>query len=171
MTPAIRSCAIPTNVYSAATALVFGGYVIFFFAPTNTMLFIGLAGLVLFIGQAFIQVMMLMFLTDSVEYGEWKFGKRNDSVTFSLQPFINKMGGAVASGVTGAIVIISGIISVQRFLFIITQNHCVRNNSTINIRIFRVEQLKTAYTNSASELVSKLVSNKIWYVQFHPKKF
>jgi melibiose permease/lactose/raffinose/galactose permease len=68
---------------------------------------------VLFIGQAFIQVMMLMFLTDSVEYGEWKFGKRNDSVTFSLQPFINKMGGAVASGVAGAIVIISGMSQAQ----------------------------------------------------------
>lgn len=53
--------------------------------------------------------MMLMFLTDSVEYGEWKFRKRNDSVTLSLQPFINKMGGAVASGITGAVVIISGM--------------------------------------------------------------
>ena len=60
-------------------------------------------------GQAFIQLMMLMFLTDSVEYGEWKFRKRNDSVTLSLQSFINKMGGAVASGITGATVIISGM--------------------------------------------------------------
>ncbi len=101
------------KIYSFATILVLAGYVIFFFAPTNTMIFIGAAGLLLFIGQAFIQVMMLMFLTDSVEYGEWKFRKRNDSVTFSLQPFINKMGGAVASGVTGAIVIISGMSTAQ----------------------------------------------------------
>ena len=101
------------SLYAFSTALVVLGYIIFFLAPTNTMLFIGIAGLVLFIGQAFIQVMMLMFLTDSVEYGEWKFGKRNDSVTFSLQPFINKMGGAVASGVAGAIVIISGMSQAQ----------------------------------------------------------
>ena len=73
------------------------------------MLFIGIAGILLFVGQAFIQVMMLMFLTDSVEYGEWKSGKRNDSVTLSLQPFINKMGGAIASGITGATVILSGM--------------------------------------------------------------
>ncbi len=97
------------KLYTAATIMVLVGYVIFFFAPTNTMLFIGSAGLILFIGQAFIQVLTLMFLTDSVEYGEWKFGKRNDSVTFSLQPFINKMGGAIASGITGATVIISGM--------------------------------------------------------------
>ena len=101
------------KIYCFATILVLAGYVIFFFAPTDTMLFIGAAGLLLFIGQAFIQVMMLMFLTDSVEYGEWKFHKRNDSVTFSLQPFINKMGGAVASGVTGAIVIVSGMSTAQ----------------------------------------------------------
>ena len=101
------------KLYAFSTALVVAGYIIFFFAPTNTMLFIGIAGLVLFIGQAFIQVMMLMFLTDSVEYGEWKFHKRNDSVTFSLQPFINKMGGAVSSGVVGAIVILSGMSQAQ----------------------------------------------------------
>lgn len=101
------------KLFSFATLLVVIGYVIFFFAPTNTMLFIGIAGVILFVGQAFIQIMVLMFLTDSVEYGEWKFGKRNDSVTFSLQPFINKMGGAVAGGVTGAIVIISGMKEAQ----------------------------------------------------------
>lgn len=101
------------KLYAFSTALVVTGYLIFFFAPTNTMLFIGIAGLILFVGQAFIQVMTLMFLTDSVEYGEWKFGKRNDSVTFSLQPFINKMGGAIASGVVGAIVIVSGMSQAQ----------------------------------------------------------
>ena len=73
------------------------------------MIFIGIAGMLLFVGQAFIQLLMLMFLADTVEYGQWKLGKRNDSVTFSLQPFINKMGGAVSSGIVGAVVIISGI--------------------------------------------------------------
>ena len=73
------------------------------------MTFIGIAGVLIFVGEAFIQLLMLMFLADTVEYGCWKFGKRNDSVTFSLQPFINKIGGAVASGVVGAIVILSGI--------------------------------------------------------------
>lgn len=96
-------------LYRIATILVVVGYVIFFFAPTSTMLFIGISGVLIFIGEAFIQLLMLMFLADSVEYGAWKFGKRNDSVTFSLQPFVNKMGGAVASGIVGATVIISGI--------------------------------------------------------------
>lgn len=101
------------QLYTFSTILVVVGYIIFFFAPTNTMAFIGIAGVLLFVGQAFIQIMMLMFLTDTVEYGEWKFKKRNDSVTLALQPFVNKFGGAVASGITGAIVIISGMKEAQ----------------------------------------------------------
>jgi len=52
---------------------------------------------------------MLMFLADSVDYGHWKLGKRNDSISFSLQPLINKMGGAIGSGVVLAVIIVSGI--------------------------------------------------------------
>jgi melibiose permease/lactose/raffinose/galactose permease len=96
------------KLYTGATIFVFAGYGVFFFSPMN-MIFIGLAGLLLFLGQAFIQLLMLMFLADTVEYGQWKLGRRNESVTFALQPFINKMGGAVASGIVGATIIISGI--------------------------------------------------------------
>ena len=95
-------------LYATATVLVVAGYLVFFFSPMN-MLFIGTAGVLIFLGQAFIQLLMLMFLADTIEYGQWKLGKRNDSVTLSLQPFINKMGGAVASGVVGVTVILSGI--------------------------------------------------------------
>lgn len=95
-------------LYTAATVLVVLGYIVFFFTPMK-MIYIGTAGVLLFVGQAFIQLLMLMFLADTIEYGQWKLGKRNESVTFALQPFINKMGGAVASGIVGVTVIISGI--------------------------------------------------------------
>jgi melibiose permease/lactose/raffinose/galactose permease len=95
-------------LYASATVLVVLGYIIFFFAPMN-MIFIGAAGIFLFVGQAFIQLLMLMFLTDTVEYGQWKLGRRNESITFSVQPFINKIGGAIANGIVGVTLIISGI--------------------------------------------------------------
>ncbi len=96
-------------LYTFAMFIIFIGYILFFFAPTNTMIFIGMAGVLIFVGQAFIQLLMLMFLADSVDYGHLKFKKRNDSITFSLQPFINKIGAAIANGVVGAVIIISGI--------------------------------------------------------------
>ncbi|HKL99782.1 MAG TPA: glycoside-pentoside-hexuronide (GPH):cation symporter [Mobilitalea sp.] len=95
-------------LYAFATVLVVIGYIIFFFAPMN-MIFIGVAGIFIFVGQAFIQLLMLMFLTDTVEYGQWKLGHRNESITFSVQPFINKIGGAIANGIVGVTLIISGI--------------------------------------------------------------
>jgi melibiose permease/lactose/raffinose/galactose permease len=97
------------QLYLFATILVVVGYIIFFFAPTSTFVFIAISGILIFVGQAFIQLLMLMFLADSVEYGHWKSGKRNESITFSVQPFINKMGGAIASGIISIVIIVSGI--------------------------------------------------------------
>ena len=96
------------KLYSLATVLVVAGYVVFFFAPMN-MIPIAVAGVLLFVGQAFIQTLMLMFLADTVEYGQWKLGKRNDSITFSIQPLINKLGAAMATGVVTLTLIVSGI--------------------------------------------------------------
>lgn len=97
------------TLYTFAIGLITVGYIVFFLAPTNTMLFIGIAGMLLFVGQSFVQLLMLMFLADSVDYGHWKLGKRNDSVSFAIQPFINKLGGAVGSGVMSVVIILSGI--------------------------------------------------------------
>ncbi|MCL2266373.1 MAG: glycoside-pentoside-hexuronide (GPH):cation symporter [Treponema sp.] len=97
------------TLYTGAIASIVLGYIIFFAAPVTTMIFIGIAGVLIFFGQSFIQLLMLMFLADSVDYGHWKLGKRNDSISFSIQPLINKMGGAVGSGIVAAVAIISGI--------------------------------------------------------------
>jgi melibiose permease len=97
------------TLYTGAIISMTAGYLLFFFAPVSTMLFIGIAGVLIFFGQSFIQLLMVMFLADSVDYGHWKLGKRNDSITFSIQPLINKLGGAVGSGVVSVVIIISGI--------------------------------------------------------------
>lgn len=96
------------QLYTAATILVVAGYLLFFFTPMN-LIPIGIAGALLFIGEAFIQILMLMFLTDTIEYGQWKSGKRNEAVTFSVQPLINKIGGAIGTGVMTLTLINSGI--------------------------------------------------------------
>lgn len=96
------------KLYTFATILVVLGYLLFFVSPMN-MIPIGIAGVLLFVGQAFIQLLMLMFLSDTVEYGQWRTGRRNESIILSVQPFINKIGGALATGVVTVTLIISGI--------------------------------------------------------------
>ncbi|MFH1513803.1 MAG: glycoside-pentoside-hexuronide (GPH):cation symporter, partial [Bacillota bacterium] len=93
---AVRKLVSRRKLYSGATLLVVIGYLLFFLAPMD-MAWIGPAGVLIFLGQAFIEMLMLMFLADSIEYGQWKLGRRNESITFSVQPFINKIGGAIAS--------------------------------------------------------------------------
>ena len=96
------------SMYTMATCLVLAGYAIFFFAEVSLVL-IAIGAVLVFVGQAFIQTLMLMFLADTVEYGQWKLGKRNEAVTFSVQPLINKIGGALATGIVSLTLIFSGI--------------------------------------------------------------
>ena len=96
------------QLYTGAMIAVVIAYILFFFSFEKLQVII-VAGLILFFAQAFIQLLMLLFLADAVEYGEWKLKKRNESVSFAVQPFINKMGGAIGTAVVTATLIISGI--------------------------------------------------------------
>ena len=106
--PAVAKRMTRRQLYTLGTALVIAGYTIFFVAEVSIIL-IALGAVLVFVGQAFIQTLMLMFLADTVEYGHWKLGKRNESITFSIQPLINKIGGALATGVVSLTLIFSGI--------------------------------------------------------------
>ena len=89
---------------------------IIFFLSFEWLPLIVLAGLGLFFAQAFIQLLMLLFLADAVEYGEWKLGKRNEAASFAVQPFINQFGGAVSKGLVSFTLIISGINAIAQSL-------------------------------------------------------
>ena len=96
------------QLYTGATILVIIGYAVFAFAEASLLL-IGAAAVLIFVGQAFIQLLMLMFLADTIEYGQWKLGRRSESVTFSIQPLVNKIGGALSTGLISLSVILAGI--------------------------------------------------------------
>ena len=106
--PLFRKKFTRKQLYVGSTVAVVVAYLVFFLSFEKLALVV-IAGLVLFFAQAFIQLLTLLFLADAVEYGEWKLGKRNESVSFAVQPFVNQVGGAIASGVLGFTLIISGI--------------------------------------------------------------
>ncbi|SDL63245.1 glycoside-pentoside-hexuronide (GPH):cation symporter [Tessaracoccus oleiagri] len=96
------------RIHLGATAMMVLGYVVFYFADGDLGI-VAVAGVLLFAGQGAIQLLMVMFIADSAEYGQWKLGRRNEAVTFALQPFIYKFSNALATGVVGATVVVSGI--------------------------------------------------------------
>ena len=106
--PLFRKKFTRKQLYIGSMAAVVFAYLLFFLSFEKLILVV-IAGLFLFFAQAFIQLLTLLFLADAVEYGEWKLGKRNESVSFAVQPFVNQVGGAIGSGVLGFTLIISGI--------------------------------------------------------------
>ena len=96
------------QLYTGSMIAVTISYILFFLSFEWLPLIV-IAGLGLFFAQAFIQLLMLLFLADAVEYGEWKLGKRNEAASFAVQPFINQFGGAASKGVVSFTLIISGI--------------------------------------------------------------
>ena len=106
--PLFRKKFTRKQLYTGSMIAVTISYVIFFLSFEFLPLIV-IAGLGLFFAQAFIQLLMLLFLADAVEYGEWKLGKRNEAASFAVQPFINQFGGAASKGVVSFTLIISGI--------------------------------------------------------------
>ena len=106
--PLFRKKFTRKQLYTGSMIVVAVSYIIFFFSFEWLPLIV-IAGLGLFFAQAFIQLLMLLFLADAVEYGEWKLGKRNEAASFAVQPFINQFGGAVSKGIVSFTLIISGL--------------------------------------------------------------
>jgi len=86
------------------------GYIILLFSPP-ILLPVCIACAISGAGQALIQLLMLVFLADTVDYGQWKLKERYDSAVFSIQPFTNKLGGAISSWVVGRVVVSIGLSS------------------------------------------------------------
>ena len=106
--PLFRKKFTRKQLYTGSMIAVAVSYVIFFLSFEWLPLIV-IAGLGLFFAQAFIQLLMLLFLADAVEYGEWKLGKRNEAASFAVQPFINQFGGAISRGIVSFTLIISGL--------------------------------------------------------------
>ena len=106
--PLFRKKFTRKQLYTGSMVAVTVSYIIFFLSFEWLPLIV-IAGLGLFFAQAFIQLLMLLFLADAVEYGEWKLGKRNEAASFAVQPFINQFGGAMSKGVVSFTLIISGL--------------------------------------------------------------
>lgn len=94
--------------YSILVLLI--GLAIFAFAGQSLPMVI-LGGAIYMLPQPLIFMVVLMIITDSVEYGQLKLGHRDEAVTLSVRPLLDKFGGAVAGGVVGMTATAAGMIS------------------------------------------------------------
>lgn len=77
------------------------GLLAFSFGPRGSIFGLMIFGFLVFYGIGLSMVMETVLLSDTVEYGEWKFNERTEGVVFSVQTFTVKMANALASGLVG----------------------------------------------------------------------
>lgn len=86
--------------------------VFFFLKPGNYILntvLVALSGAFLMTASGVNQIGSTVMIADIVDYGEWKTGKRGDSVMFSVQTLITKFAGAIAALILGIGIAVSGL--------------------------------------------------------------
>ena len=88
------------KLFVASIAIMVIALVIYAFAGQNTVMCLIAAGL-FNLPQPLVFLVVLMTITDTVEYGQLKIGHRDESLILSIRPLINKLSGAVTSAIVG----------------------------------------------------------------------
>lgn len=98
------------KVFYCSLAVLFAAITLFIFAGRSLVLTI-IAGVLVALPQPLVFLVVLMIITDSVEYGQLKLGHRDEGLVLSVRPLLDKFGGAVAQGVIGLTASAAGMIA------------------------------------------------------------
>ena len=103
--PLLRKWLSNTRVFAVSVSSAFGAYVLLLaicltgFSGSLPLLLIPCV--VVFACNGMLSVLTTLFLSNSVDYGELKTGRREESVIFSMQTFVVKAASGVAVFLTG----------------------------------------------------------------------
>ena len=89
------------------TSMIIAYIMLGIFSSNMIMVFVALV--LFYVPGTMIQMTAILSLTDSIEYGQLKNGKRNEAVTLSVRPMLDKIGGAMSNGIVGFIAIAAGM--------------------------------------------------------------
>jgi melibiose permease/lactose/raffinose/galactose permease len=102
----IMGLSIPTG-YGAFSIDVLGMH----FNFTLKYFMMMLANTVLGWGGGFYMIIVIN-MANSVEYNEYKTGRREESLIFSLRPFTAKMGSALTQGLVSLVYLVAGVLTI-----------------------------------------------------------
>ena len=96
------------KLFFASIAIMVVALVIYALSGTNVYMALFGAGLFA-LPQPLVFLVVLMTITDSVEYGQLKLGHRDEAVCLCVRPLVDKFAGAVSSGIIGLVAIWIGM--------------------------------------------------------------
>ena len=88
------------KLFFSSIAVMTAALVLYAMSGTNVTLALIGAGLFA-LPQPLVFLIVLMTITDSVEYGQLKLGHRDEAVCLCVRPLVDKFAGAVSSGIIG----------------------------------------------------------------------
>jgi GPH family glycoside/pentoside/hexuronide:cation symporter len=97
------------QTYMLGAAIWAVGDLLAYFTAKDAVVFIIYACLAFF-GSSFINSLNWALVSDAVEYGEWKTGKRSEGVIYSFFTFFRKVSAAVAGFVPGMVLGLVGYV-------------------------------------------------------------
>lgn len=105
----------PKGFLIAAASQVVGFALLFIcgMACPSSALMVGVCSVIINIGIGFMLVLITVSLADVVDYGEYKFGTRNEAIIFSMQTFVVKLAGAVSGFISGIGLTVIGFVANQ----------------------------------------------------------
>lgn len=153
--PYISSKFKRSQIVTVSLSILTIGYILFFVIANITIpsdlcfILLCLFGALIFFGQGVFYMAMLIMLTNTIEYDEWKTGKRNDAITFSVRPFMVKLAGAVQYLVVAVTIVVCGLYSISE------QIGQFEANKSMGL----ITEMECA--NSISDLLSQVSHNQI----------
>ncbi len=107
------------------------GYVVFFFydlpfgsshlvwlktswlGSIGDIVLLSLLGVTIFAGQGVFYLILLVMMTNTIEYNEWKDKQRRESLIFALRPLTAKISSAIQAGVVALTLLVTGLYGVS----------------------------------------------------------
>jgi lactose/raffinose/galactose permease len=97
------------TIFVSGAFVMLLGYLVFLFGGQSLPVVL-VAVTLFFMPYPIMFLVVLMTITDSVEYGQWKLGTRHESVTLAIRPLLDKLAGAFANGIVGFAAVGAGMI-------------------------------------------------------------
>jgi melibiose permease len=98
--PLFRKFLSSIKVFYVSFAMAIGGYailLILMFCNSSSIYLLFIPGFFIFAAFGMLTVLTTVFLANTVDYGEWKNQRRDESVIFSMQTFVVKLASGVAA--------------------------------------------------------------------------
>lgn len=110
--PLLRSRWTARQILTGAISTTIGGYALLLplsLAGVHAVPALAACAFIIYIGFGLATVLTTVFLADTVDYGQWRTGNRNEAVIFSMQTFVVKLASALSVLIAGIGIDIIGL--------------------------------------------------------------